>query len=96
MKNKKKLDMIQNLNTPESEDFFGQYQNVNKESQNKEEDKQEHEIKEEFSRGKRIKKTPSKLKDYVLTYENAITESNKEKQRKAIEEERKSLEENNT
>lgn len=80
------------------EDSTGQYQDAIGESQSEEEEiQEEQETQEELGRGKRIKKIPSELKDYVfLTYEEAITGSDKEKWKKAIEEERKSLEENNT
>lgn len=58
---------------------------------------QEQEDQEESGRGKRIKRIPCKYKDYVyLTYEEATTGKDKEKWLKAIEEEKKSLEENKT
>lgn len=59
------------------------------------EDTQEEQ--EELGRGKRKRKIPDRYKDYVyLTYIEATTGPDKENWKKAIEEEKKSLEENNT
>lgn len=81
-------------NISESEED-AQYEDATAETSSEEEEI--HEIKEELGRGKRKKKTPGKLEDYVfLTYEEATTGSDKEKWKKAIEEEKKSLEKNNT
>lgn len=61
------------------------------------EEEETQEIKEDLGRGKRKKKTPSKLKDYVyLIYKEATTGVDKEKWIRAIEDEKKSLEENST
>lgn len=59
--------------------------------------RQQIEEQEEYGRGKRAKRPPVRLNDYVyLTYEEAITGPEKENWKKAIEEEKKSLEENKT
>lgn len=49
------------------EDSTGQYQDAIEESQSEEEEiQEEQETQEELGRGKRIKKIPSELKDYVF------------------------------